>query len=167
MTLRALLFWVGFALLIGFAAGLAAHPSAAEEVDPDYGPVYRPDKDTAEWFENLDRPDYDASEMSTKSCCSSGDAYPIKILEEATIGGKEPDGVAIITDGSKRMIVLPDGRKKYRPEIRAEDLMLHFAGEKVTREVKGNPTSTAWAFLSVMDGHVSMTYCVVPLPPGF
>ena len=38
---------------------------------------------------------------------------------------------------------------------------------KVTREVKGNPTSTAWAFLSVMDGHVSMTYCVVPLPPGF
>jgi hypothetical protein len=153
------------ALLFSVPAALVSAGALAE--DPDYdGPVYRPDKDTAEWFESLERPDYDSMMMSSKSCCSSGDAYPIKILEEATIGGKQPDGRAVITDGSKRMIVLPNGSRKYRPAITGS-LDLRFAGERVTREKNGNPTPTAWVFLRVMDGKVDYVYCVVPLPPGF
>ena len=131
----------------------------------DNAQVYMPSQAVAEWFEKLTRPDYDSMTMGmVKSCCDSGDAYPIVILQEATIGGKEPDGIAEVTDTRARDVKKPNGETKHRPDW-SGPIRFKFAGEKVTREIDGNPTSTAWVFAN---NYVRLTiYCVVPLPPGF
>ena len=139
-------------LLIGLLLAGHAH---AQDV-----PEYRPPPDLARWFEQLTRPDFDASNMSVISCCDAGDAYPIIILQEATPGGSQEDGVAEVTDTSARIVIKPDGEHKYRPQW-VGPTQFKFAGKKITREIDGNPTSTAWVFYSVHTGYV---YCVVPLP---
>ena len=127
-------------------------------------PEYRPSDALAHWFESLDRPDFDASVDSVISCCDAGDAYPIVILQEATIGGGQLDGIAEVTDPGPRTVIKPNGEKKYRQPW-AGPLRFAFPGKKVTREIKGNPTSTAWVFATTYTG-VPMIYCVVMLPPG-
>lgn len=131
------------------------------------GPVYQPSQAESDWFEHLKRPDYDAVTMgSVVSCCDAGDGYPIVILEEATIGGTQKDGLAEVIDPSARMIVKPNGEKKWRPEWTAPR-QFHFAGKIITREIDGNPTKTAWVFASLDFGVPREIYCIVPLPPGF
>ena len=42
----------------------------------------------------------------------------------------------------------------------------HFSSDRVTREIDGNPTKTAWAFIRNIQGLGDYIYCVVPLPPA-
>ena len=125
-------------------------------------PEYHPSQDLANWFEAFKRPDFDPSVSSVISCCDSGDAYPIIILQEATIGGGQEDGIAQVTDTSARIVVRPDGSRKYRSPWNGPN-PFKFAGKKITREMDGNPTPTAWVFYSVLTRYI---YCIVPLPPG-
>ena len=101
---------------------------------------------------------------SVISCCDAGDAYPIVILQEASIGGKEYDGIAEVTDPTERLIIKPDGSKKWRQQWKGP-LRFKYAGRLVTRELDGNPTTTAWVFAG-MYMNAPYVYCVVPLPPG-
>ncbi len=158
--------------------GIYPNPEAQTKL---YGPVYEPPKELAEWFDNLKRPDiasghpHDNDMQSAESCCSAGDAYPIEILEDATPphGGTVENGVARVTDPSKRQIIIPtrnpDGSyfryAKYRDEITGP-LTFHFSSDRVTREKDGNPTKTAWVFVRVIGGKINYVYCVVPLPPS-
>ena len=130
--------------------------------DVQDAPEYHPSADLAQWFESLKRPDFDPSKESVSSCCDAGDAYPINILQEASIGGGIEDGIAEVTDTSARVVVRPDGSRKYRFKWPGPT-QFKFAGKKITREKDGNPTPTAWVFYSVFRNYV---YCVVPLPPG-
>ena len=153
--------------VIGVYIGVLVGCSSVRAQQDDYrGEIFRPSKALAEWFESLDRPDYDAKTMGTiKSCCDAGDAYPIIILQEATPGGEEPDGVAEVTDTSARLIIKPNGDKKWRREWTSPK-RFHFPGKLITREIEGNPTQTAWVFATDYTG-TPMLYCVVPIPPGF
>ena len=111
---------------------------------------------TVQWFESLKRPD-----LPKYSCCGKADAYPVRIEQEPI--GEEPDqmGLAIVTDGSA--IAFPDGTK--RPEI-PTGFEFKFPLSKLNQLMDGNPTHTAWAFLAVYNGKLSVLYCVIPLPPG-
>jgi hypothetical protein len=139
-----------------------------------YGPVTEPPPELADWFEKLKRPDVEQDMRDTGSahgqvisCCDAGDAYPIEILEEAypPHTGTEENGLARVKDGSQRQVKKPNGEYKYRMEITGS-LSFHFSGNKLTREKEGNPTNTAWAFLSILGGEIHRTYCIVPLPPS-
>lgn len=142
-----------------------------------YGKIFEPDKDLAGWFESLKRPDVQQYKLDhdgdaggdIESCCDAGDAYPIEILQDAfpPHTGREENGSARVLDGSQRQIKKPSGEYKYRMTIKPENLKFNFAGNKYTREREGNPTGTAWAFLSVWgDGEIHKVYCIVPLPPS-
>ena len=160
------------AALIGACAMLFAGRAFAQNVDAPLigytGKVFRPSQEVADWFEGLMRPNRDKlGPGEAKSCCNAGDAYPIVILQEATNGGHDDDGLAEVTDTSERMIVRPDGSYKFRPEWKS-DKRFKFAGELITREKDGNPTPTAWVFAGVdtLSGELKILYCVVPLPPS-
>jgi hypothetical protein len=148
-----------FLALLMFCSFAYAQPVVQSVQD---APEYHPSQDLANWFESLKRPDFDASVSSVMSCCDAGDAYPIVILQEATIGGSQEDGIAQVTDTSARIVVRPDGSRKYRSPWNGPN-PFKFTGKKITREMDGNPTPTAWVFYSVFN---NIIYCVVPLPPG-
>jgi hypothetical protein len=144
-------------------------------MDPTkFGKIFEPSEDLADWFASLKRPDIqrimkDVGEIPYNeviSCCDAGDAYPIEILEEAwpPPDGIKENGLARITDATKRQIKTKSGFK-FRDEITGP-LTFHFPAKVVTREREGNPTGTAWVFLSVVRGEISKIYCVVPLPPS-
>jgi hypothetical protein len=141
-------------------------------------------EEMAKWFENLKRQEVlNAREHGdvvsqlpfTESCCGAGDAYPIIILEDAypAHSGKIENGRARVTDTSARRILLPDGSSKYRQAITGNP-EFKFSGNKITKEIQGNPTQTAWAFLRVMSqystisgGVIDYVWCVVPMPPSY
>ena len=161
MNWEKIVFWAAVGTVLGVCAfSLAVH--ADDDVDY-HGEIFRPSPDLARWFESLDRPDWKVGD-SIISCCDAGDAYPIVILQEATIGGEEPDGIAEVTDTSARLIIKPDGSRKWRPQWQGPT-RFHFPGKLITREIKGNPTSTAWVFATNYTGSPFL-YCVVPLPPS-
>ena len=163
-----------------------------QEMEKRYGPVFEPTQDLSDWFEQLKRPDiadgHPHSDVLTSaiSCCSAGDAYPIEILEDASPphGGTVENGTARVTDPSKRQVIVrmrnSDGsvytNAKYRadlegfiPAITAPEVGkfgFHFSSDRVTREIDGNPTKTAWAFIRNIQGLGDYIYCVVPLPPS-
>ena len=121
------------------------------------------------WFMSLHRED-------NFSCCGLGDAYPCEIL-------KEPDpkypgmdtGMVQITDGRALEIHMGDmpGGVIKRPALR-KGTQIPYPFFKQTPPKYGNPTNTAWIFLSVYEGDppgvdsnsVGQVYCVVPLPPS-
>ena len=137
----------------------------------DHG--FDPESELTKWFESLHR------KVDKFPCCGLGDAYPIEILREATPdpNGNTYDGVARVTNGLS--ITFPNGDVRLSIPT---GTIIHFSDNQVTSERDGNPTSTAWAFLSVrrnsMEGHDDNTgtlnvdngmqgvYCVVMLPPG-
>jgi len=148
------------------------------------------DEDRARWFEALTRTDVvddkangTVVEAAPQSCCNAGDGYPIIIDEDAypPHSGKEENGTAHVIDPSAKIIMVPNGKEadgsthytpKYRPAITG-NLTFHFSGNKITREIEGNPTKTAWLFAKVgypsegMDaGQIKIVYCIVPLPPS-
>ena len=161
--------WVGPAVML-IAAGVFAfifflmlHTAHAEDLQflqraPHHG--FDPNNETVKWFERLERP-WCAPSVEHCFCCGHVDAYPVVIDQEATINGEEDDGIAHVTDPSRKEF--PD--KTYRDEL-IGDLTFHFKGKDVVKLEAGNPTSTAWAFLGNMQGHITLVWCVVPLPPG-
>ena len=151
-------------LAIGFCASVAAC-SIQVRADDDYnGEIFRPSPALADWFEHLERRNPPPGEPV--SCCDAGDAYPIVILQEATIDGSELDGIAEVTATNARKVVTPAGHIKWRPEWTGPR-RFKFAGKHITRELDGNPTKTAWVFARIEYGYLSFIYCVVPLPPAF
>jgi hypothetical protein len=50
------------------------------------------------------------------------------------------------------------------PEV--DPFAFKFSSDRVTREVDGNPTDTAWVFFRVTYVNADFVYCVVPLPPS-
>ena len=175
------LLWVLAAyVIIAFVWACAARGQDRAPVDAPESVEYI-DQDRAEWFSQLRRTDVVIDKANglivgetPDSCCDAGDGYPIIVDEDAYPPhiGTEANGTAHVTDPSAKMIILPDGTKKYRPAITG-NLTFHFAGNKITREREGNPTKTAWAFLHVgypsegMDaGQIKTIFCVVPIPPS-
>jgi hypothetical protein len=125
----------------------------------DHG--FDPTSPVTQFFEQLKRPYCPPGIVC--SCCGKADAYPVVIDQEATIDGEAADGVARVTDGSA--IVYPDGTSR---SFIPDGTIFHFTGRDVTRATQGNPTRTAWAFLGLdAQGHISIVWCVVPLPPSF
>ena len=154
------------ALTMGLIYGAGTSLVFAEKEPP----TVHIDEQTAKWFEGLTRPYTDGgAKEGVASCCDAGDGYQIQIEEDAyPYRGKVENGIARITDPTARTIVRPDGTTKFRPAITdPASMTLRFAGEKVTPLKDGNPTKTAWAFLSVTGGKVTYIYCIVPLPPGY
>lgn len=166
-------------LALGFCGSVAActiqvHAQNIDAPPVDYrGEIFRPSPALSDWFEHLMRPNWEKELVrepgAAHSCCDAGDAYPIVILQEASIGGTEPNGIAEVTDTSARMIIKSNGERKWRPEWKMP-IGFHFAGEFITREIDGNPTKTAWVFAGGTNpdqGIPFKLYCVVPIPPGF
>ena len=137
----------------------------------DHG--FDPESELTKWFESLHR------KIDKFPCCGLGDAYPVEILQEATPDPKGElfDGIARVTN--VRSITFPNGDVRLSIPT---GTVIHFSDNQLTREIDGNPTATAWAFLSVrrngddqqdtsgtlnIDGEMHGVYCVVPLPPGF
>ena len=122
------------------------------------------DPGLAEWFMHLHRKD-------DFSCCGLGDAYPCQILIEADPSRPfEDTGLVRITDGRELSMTANSAKRLELPR----GLELKYAYHKTTTEQAGNPTDTAWVFLSVYEGNppgkpneVGQVYCVVPLPPGY
>jgi hypothetical protein len=124
----------------------------------DHG--FDPNNPVTQWFEALERPLCPA-EIKKCFCCGYDDAYAIVIDQEATPDGADFDGRARVTDGSA--ITFPDGKQRV---FIADDTAFTFAGNQVTKLRQGNPTKTAWAFLSATRmGTIGAVWCVVPLPP--
>lgn len=154
-------------------------------------PTVQISEEIANWHESLKRPDIEAARAhgedvaaEISSCCGVGDAYNINILEEAwpPHTGTEENGLAVVTDPGAKNILIPDGRdalgriqyrSKYRYPIAPGQERFKFSGNKLTRELEGNPLKTAIAFLRVQSsgeanpGSITMVWCVVPLPPSF
>ena len=145
-----------------------------EEIEPD----------DADWFASLKRTDIvnakkrgELIEATAESCCDAGDGYPIRILEDAypPHTGTELNGTAEVTDRTAKTLVIKnhDGtyHKKYRPAWTG-DPVFKWPGNKLTRELEGNPTKTAWVFARINTdgepnpGALREIYCIVPLPPG-
>ena len=176
------------AALVGAGALLLARPALAqlgpEAQYPDAPNEIIPEE-KSKWFESLKRSEFRDRIVEVDSCCGVGDAYPIKILEDAYpphVGIKE-NGLAVVTDPSAKTLQIPNGKdelgrmtymQKYRPPITGK-LEFAFSGNKLTREIEGNPTRSAWAFLRVVTtgesttraGTIDYVWCVVPLPPGY
>lgn len=134
-----------------------------------------PNSPMGKWINSLHIPD-DIPPKST--CCGPADAYAIRITEDAIgdtkqvcmMGCIKPTplmGTAIITDGSAKEF--PD--HTFRTPL-PNGTVIHFNASQVNPLSDGNPTSTAWAFLSVAQGttpdqnSVNRVYCIIPLPPG-
>src|SRR5271165_3694619 len=118
-------------------------------------------KALAEWFSSLHR-------IDDFSCCGLGDAYPCQILIEADPSKPfEDTGLVRITDGRELHLMNNTVERKYLPR----GLEIKYAYHKITDEKSGNPTDTAWIFLSVYGeegkSEVGKVYCVVPLPPSY
>lgn len=133
-------------------------------VTPSYGHDWTgsDDPEIAAWFSNIHRKD-------GFPCCGVADAYSIHILVEADPRRpEEQTGLAEIGDG--RELTLMHG-SVHRPSL-PDGLQFRFKFAQISREVDGNPTSSAWAFLSVADRRgdgpnaINTVFCVVPLPPG-
>lgn len=153
------------------AAGLIYGIGTSVALAMDHG--FDPNDATVQWFESLKRPDDTAPKGS---CCGKGDAYSIHILEDALGNANDESdwGTAEIIDGSAKK--WPDG--KTRTPI-PNGTRFKFPKMKVNPPEDGNPTSTAWSFLSIVEGndeaskasgkgnHIRMIYCVIPIPPGF
>ena len=142
-------------VIIAFVWACAARGQDRAPVDAPESIEYI-DQDRAEWFSQLRRTDVVIDKANglivgetPDSCCDAGDGYPIIVDEDAYPPhiGTEANGTAHVTDPSAKMIILPDGTKKYRPAITG-NLTFHFAGNKITREREGNPTKTAWGLPS-------------------
>ena len=164
----------GIAALMFLLYSCDGHPVHAQGYGGSYAPKYNPDafhpdQALADWFEGLKRPAESRKTFLTDvvSCCDAGDAYPIEIIEEATIDGTQADGRARVKDPSARIIQPADLHEKYRPPLTRGPLEFKYAGVAVVKEKYGNPTPTAWAFLRVIEGEIQFVYCVVQLPPGF
>lgn len=119
----------------------------------------------ADWFSSLRR------EVDHMSCCGLGDAYPARILIEADPNKPfEDTGVAEITDG-RALSMMDGGAQRVALPF---GTLIKFSYYKVTSQHDGNPTNTAWVFLSAYENHmgpggsneVGQVYCVVPLPPS-
>ena len=103
------------------------------------------------------------------SCCGKADAYKITILQDAIGDDGDNRGLAVITDG--RAIKYPDGTSRF---ALPDGTQFRFRKADVNPLGDGNPTNTAWAFLSVtsdpdsgVGNFIRMIYCVIPLPPGY
>jgi len=96
-----------------------------------------------QWFDNLLRPDDLVPPRST--CCGKAEAYEIEILQEAIGQDGDDMGIARVTNGGEREF--PD--HMIRPPL-PNGLEFHFPKSKVNPPADGNPTNTAWAFLSIM-----------------
>ena len=152
--------------IMGLCVSTCSVRAQVPEVDY-HGEIFRPTQALADWFERLKRRDWEKLTNEPISCCDAGDGYPIEILQEASIGGTEEDGIAEVTDTSPRMIIKPNGERKWRPEWTGPK-RFKYAGNLITREIDGNPTKTAWVFAGGADrsyGTRFKIYCVVPLPP--
>jgi hypothetical protein len=122
---------------------------------------------TAQWFESLKRPD---DTPPKGSCCGFADAYGITIIQDAVGDTGDEMGEAIITDGAPK--TYPDGALRVGLP---NGLHFRFPKSKVNPLSDGNPTGTAWLFVSVNVGdgpsyttnNIRFIYCVVPLPPGY
>ena len=121
------------ALVAAFLCALAPPVGAL-----DHG--FDHNSELVKWFEGLHR------KSDRFPCCGMGDAYPIVIDQEASLGGSEVDGIAHVTDGSARKYPNGDTRQPI-----PNGTVIHFSGRQVTREIDGNPTSTAWAFIAVVN----------------
>ena len=145
--------------LLGGLAALLPFPAAAHDWTGGGDPAL------AEWFMSLRRED-------NMSCCGLGDAYPCQILREADPDKPYEDtGLVQITDGRELNVL---NNTVHRPALR-RGLQIAFPFFKMTKEKNGNPTDTAWIFLSVYEANppsaetngVGQVYCVVPLPVGY
>ena len=134
---------------------LLATPAAAM----DHG--FDPTDPTVQWFDSLTRPDAPADHKDWR-CCGKGDAYRIRIDQDAAGEEGDTQGTAVVTDSAA--ITFPDGEKR---EPLPNGTVIRFPLSKVTQLKQGNPTNTAWAFLSVWQGKISLVWCIVPLPPGY
>ena len=116
--------------------------------------------DLNSWFESLHR------KVDDFSCCGLGDAYTIRILQEADPSRPhELVGEAEIIDGRAKDIPTAKGDIHRRPM--PDGYRFRFNYFNLAREAEGNPTAYAWAFLGVYaDNVLSTVYCIVPLPPG-
>ena len=131
--------------------------------------------DVAQWFSRLHR------KVDNLSCCGLGDAYKVRILVEADpTHAFDQTGVAEITDGSSidedNIPMTMDGAHTtvsiHRTPL-PTGMQFKFRYSELAREAEGNPTNSAWAFLSVWNGnktpadnYLSQVYCIVPLPPN-
>ena len=168
-----LVFWLGVILLISSRHAHAQY--VGEWTTDDRGkPEYHPTPEISDWMEDLKRPEHDDDfRGDVVSCCSLGDAYPVRVDIEAIPGHKESVGHACVTDGRAITIKLPNGSTKYRPAL-PDNTCFKFDGTRVTRALDsaGNPTNSAWAFLSVLEDEGSQTnsiryiWCVASLLPG-
>ena len=149
--------------LLGGLAALLPFPAVAHDWTGGE------DEQLNEWFMSLRRED-------KFSCCGLGDAYPCEILKEPDPAYPGLDtGLVRITDGRAleiHMGSMPAGVIK-RPAIK-KGTQIPYPFFKETKPKYGNPTNTAWIFLSVYEADppsaetnsVGQVYCVVPLPPG-
>ncbi len=177
------LFLTGLLCGLGARLALAIGPDQQYAVDPnETSEVIKPDD--ADWFASLKRTDVvdakkdgTAIEAMAESCCDAGDGYPIRILEDAypPHTGTEYNGTAEVTDRTAKTLIIMghDGtyHKKYRPAWTG-DPVFKWPGNKLTRELEGNPTKTAWVFARIETdgepnpGSLKEIYCIVPLPPS-
>lgn len=144
-------FLVGFLIVCMIVC--SAHAS-------DHG--WDPNSPVSKWVRGLYQPDTPPDERDyLHSCCGEADMYPIVIEQDAL--GDEGDslGVARITDGSAKQY--PDGA--IRPPLKT-GMTFRFPKSKVNPLKDGNPTATAWVFLSSYDGEINRIFCIIPLPPG-
>jgi hypothetical protein len=118
---------------------------------------FDPKDPITQWFGTLQRPDMPPTGKNI--CCKWSDAYEVKILED---GGEHDDWRVEITDGSAK--VFPDGTTRAPVE---NGMKIPVPASKVTKPKQGNPTSTAWLFMSINFGVPGNIFCLVPLPPGF
>lgn len=107
----------------------------------------------AKWMSELKRPD-----NPPNSCCGPSDAYEVEITKD---GGTTAEWTAVITHGEAR--VYPDLTR--RPPL-PNGTIFHVQPQRVTKPDKGNPTWTAWIFVTVGMRAVTI-YCLVPLLPSF
>lgn len=116
------------------------------------------DKDSpfAQWVDGLKRP-----ETNYKySCCGKGDMYGIRIDEDAIGDEGNAMGTAVVTDGEQ--ITYPD--HDVRSPI--ENGTAFRFPKNTVNDRQGNPSKTAYAFLTVSEGHITHVWCVIPLPPN-
>lgn len=120
----------------------------------DHG--FDPNDPVVQWFESLKQPD-----SPRASCCGKADAYPVRIEQEPVGDAPDQMGTAVVTDGSP--IKFPDG--KVRTAI-PNGTTFNFPLSKLNQLKDGNPTKTAWSFMSYYSDTVQTIWCVIPLPPG-
>ena len=73
----------------------------------DHG--FDPTDPTVQWFDSLTRPDAPADHKDWR-CCGKGDAYRIRIDQDAAGEEGDTQGTAVVTDSAA--ITFPDGEKR-------------------------------------------------------